>query len=135
MDVCWTLAPSLGKVKMLFSRVRSVSMLLSTAGEGDNSPEAVTSDSDQTFGAQLGREAPRMVEGIKDERRELEHILVGVVEPRATREGENGGRAVDGNASELNGAGAEETGCEREGEGSGKKEKREEEQRTESWYR
>jgi hypothetical protein len=73
-----------------------------------SSPKAVSSDADQSLGAKLGREAPRVVEGIKDERRELEHVLVRVVEPRATREGEDGGRAVNGNASELNGAGAEE---------------------------
>lgn len=49
-----------------------------------------------------------MVEGVEDERGELEHVLVSVVEPRATREREDGGRAVDGNASELDGARAEE---------------------------
>lgn len=55
------------------------------------SPKTVSSNSDQSLGAKLGGEAPSVIKSVKDERGELEHFLMRVVEPRATRERKNGG--------------------------------------------
>lgn len=72
------------------------------------SPEAVPDDADESFGAQFGGEAPCVIEGVEDEGRELQDALVGVVEPGAAGESEDGRGAVDRNSGELDGSRAEE---------------------------
>jgi hypothetical protein len=75
--------------------------------EGEDA-EVVADDSDQAFRAEFGGETPGVVEGVEDERGELQNATVGVVEPGSTREGEDGGRALNGDASELDRTGTEE---------------------------
>lgn len=50
------------------------------AGQGC-APKTVAGDTDESLGAEIGGEAPGVVEGVEDEGSELEDILVGVVEP------------------------------------------------------
>lgn len=83
--------------------------LLTETGEGEDA-KAVADDANEALGTQFRREAPRVVERVEDEGRELEDAAVGVVEPRTGGEGEDGGRALDGYASELDGTRPEEAG-------------------------
>lgn len=75
--------------------------------EGEDA-EVVANDTDQAFRTELGGETPGVVESVEDEGSELEDAAVGVVEPRSTREGENGGRTLDGDAGKLDRSGTEE---------------------------
>lgn len=52
-----------------------------------------------------------MVERLEDEGSELENVLVGVVEPRATREGEDGGGSSYRDSCELDGTRTQESAC------------------------
>ena len=72
------------------------------------SPEQTSRDSDQTLLAQLRREAPRIIEVLEDERGEVHEVLVRVVEPRAGRQRENGGVALDIHTQETDRACSEE---------------------------
>lgn len=83
--------------------------LLTEAREGKDA-KTVADDADEALGAQFSREAPGVVERVEDEGRELEDSAIGVVEPRSGGEGEDGGRTLNGDTSELDGTRTEETG-------------------------
>ena len=61
-------------------RDRCLLHLCAEFGEGEDA-QTITGNTDESFGAQLGREAEGVVESVENERSELEHVLVGVVEP------------------------------------------------------
>jgi hypothetical protein len=70
-------------------------------GELRDIPKSASSDSDESVRAEFGREGPGVVEAFVDEGRELEEILVGVVDPGLTREGEDRGLPVDRGSNET----------------------------------
>lgn len=66
-----------------------------------HSPQGVASDTNQAIGTQLGRERRSVLEGVVNKRREIEAVLVGVVEPRSTRKCKDAGGALNHYADQL----------------------------------
>ena len=69
--------------------------------KGVDEPQSVTGDTNESFRAQFSGETPGVIESVENERSELEHVLMAVVEPRSTGESEDSGGVVDGHSSEL----------------------------------
>ena len=72
-------------------------------------PEHATRDTDETLWAKFRREAPCVVQVLKDQRSEMHEVLVSIVQPGAGRQGEDARVLLYLDANELDGARTQES--------------------------
>ena len=72
-------------------------------------PKNTPSDTDQPFWTELRREAPCVIEVVVNKRCEMHEVLVGIVQPRSRRKGQDGRIPLDLHSYELDGACSQES--------------------------
>lgn len=72
-------------------------------------PKNTPSDTDQPFWTELRREAPCVIEVVVDKRCEMHEVLIGIVQPRSRRKGQDGRIPLDLHSYELDGACSQES--------------------------